>query len=49
MVVVPVVGVYWGHVTSTVTFLFALFVVSSLDFGRCTDHSIRELVVIGIT
>lgn len=41
-------GDYWGHVTSTVTFLADLAVVSYLYFGRYTDHTVGELVVIGI-
>lgn len=45
--VAPVAGDYWGHVTSTVTFIAALSVVSYLYFTRYTEHSVRELVAIG--
>ena len=44
----PAVGDYWGHVTSTITFLSGLFVVSYFYFGRYIDHSVRELVAIGL-
>lgn len=48
LLIAPVVGDYWGHVTSTVTFLSGLSVVSYLYFGRYRNHSFRELVAIGI-
>lgn len=45
--VAPIVGEYWGHVISTVSYITALFVVASLYFGRYTEHSVRELSAIG--
>ena len=45
--VAPVVGDYWGHVTSTVTFIAALSVVAYLYFTRYREHSVGELVAIG--
>jgi len=48
VLVAPIVGEYWGHLTSTVTYITALFVVASRYFGRYTEHSVRELVVIGV-
>ena len=44
----PIVGDYWGHVTSTITFLSGLSVVSYFYFGRYIDHSVRELAAIGV-
>ena len=46
--IAPAVGDYWGHVTSTATYLSGLSVVSYLYFGRYQDHSFGELVAIGI-
>lgn len=43
----PAVGDYWGHVASTATFVTVVAVVSALYFGRYTEHSLRELVVVG--
>lgn len=44
----PAVGDYWGHVTSTITFLSGLSVVSYFYFGRYIDHSVGELIAIGV-
>lgn len=46
LVYAPVVGDYWGHVASTVTFVAALSVVAYVYFGR-VEHTVRELVAIG--
>jgi hypothetical protein len=46
LVYAPVVGDYWGHVASTVTFVAALSAVAYVYFGR-VEHTVRELVAIG--
>lgn len=46
--IVPVIGEYWGHITSTVTFISGLSIVTYLYFGRYTDYSLRELVAVGV-
>lgn len=46
--ITPMVGDYWGHVASTVTFIAILSVVAYLYFTRYTEHSVRELLAIGL-
>lgn len=47
LLVAPVVGDYWGHVVSTVTFIAALSVVAYWYFTLRTDHTVTELAVVG--
>lgn len=44
----PVVGEYWGHVISTVTFAAVLAVVAYRYFTVPTEHSVRGLAAIGV-
>jgi hypothetical protein len=48
VVLAPSVGDYVAHVTSTGTLLTAVAVIAYLYFGRYTDHSVGELVAIGL-
>lgn len=47
-VIAPIVGDYWGHVISTITFLSGLSGVTYLYFTRYTEHSVEELAAIGV-
>lgn len=47
-VIAPNVGDYLGHLVSTATLLAAIAVVAYLYFNRLTDHSVSELVAIGL-
>lgn len=47
-ILVPRLDDYPSHVASTGTLVSALAVIACLYFDRYTDHSVRELVVIGL-
>lgn len=48
LVIAPSLGDYLGHVASTGTLVTVIAVVAYLYFTRYSDHSVRELVAIGL-